>query len=209
MGIVGGPNFADMDLVTSTGTERLTSSRTLFGVGAVFELGISPNISFEAEPTYLQKGGTQMATTTDPNIDFKFTFLEIPLFLKISVGEKIRPYVKAGPTIGFLLSSNAEGEVGGVVAGGPLQVYKADLNNVLASTDFGFSVGAGASLALGKKIFFLDGRYNIGSKDLWEGGKFEWTSGSVVIPVEANEEGELSTKGFQVMGGVIFPFAGK
>ena len=57
-GVIGGLNFADMDLKTSTGTDRLTSSRTLFGVGGVLDLNFGQYTSLVVEPKYLQKGGT-------------------------------------------------------------------------------------------------------------------------------------------------------
>lgn len=209
VGIMGGLNFADMDLKTSTGTDRLTSSRTLSGIGGVLDLNLGQYTSLVVEPKYLQKGGTQKATISDPDIDMKMNFLEIPIFLKVAYGEVIRPYVKVGPSIGLLLSSNAEGEVGGVVSGQPLKVYEADLNDVLESIDFGISVGAGVSLLLGKNTIFLDGRYTFGLVDLWKGGTIEWKSGADAFTVNSAEEAELSTKGFQIMFGVIFPFGGK
>ena len=208
IGVIGGLNFADMDLKTSKGTNQLSSSRTLFGIGAVLDLDLGQYTNILLEPQYLQKGGTHMATTNDPNIDIKMTFLEIPLFLKVACGEVIRPYVKAGPTIGLLLSSNAEGEVGGVVSGQAVEVYQADLNSVLESIDFGISVGAGASFLLGENTIFLDGRYTFGLVDLWRGGTIEWKSGDDVINVDSTEEAELSTKGIQIMLGVVFPFGG-
>jgi len=209
IGVMGGLNFADMDLKTSTGTDRLTSSRTLFGIGGVLDLNLGQYTSLVVEPKYLQKGGTQKATTSDPDIDMKMNFLEIPIFLKVAYGEVIRPYMKVGPSIGLLLSSNAEGEVGGVVSGQPQKVYEADLNDVLEGIDFGLSVGAGASLLLGKNTIFLDGRYTFGLVDLWKGGTIEWKSGDDVFTVDSVEEAELSTKGFQIMAGIIFPFGGK
>jgi hypothetical protein len=55
----------------------------------------------------------------------------------------------------------------------------------------------------------VDGRYTFGLVDLWKGGDIEWKSGDDVINVDSAEEAELTTKGIQIMLGVIFPFGGK
>jgi hypothetical protein len=209
IGVVGGLNFSDLTLTSDTGRDLLTSSRTLFGAGGVLELNLGDIIRFNVEPMYLQKGGTQKATNGDPDVQMKFAFLEIPLFVKLTFGKTIRPYIKAGPSIGFLLSAKAEAETGGVVSGGPLQVYKADLKDVMTGLDFGVTVGAGVSVLLKRSTIFLDGRYSMGLKDLWKGGTVRWESGTDSFDVESSEAGELATKGFQIMVGIIFPLSGE
>ncbi len=205
-GMMGGPNFSDMEIKSSSGTERLTSSRTLLGIGAVVDLGVGPFFNVSVEPTFLQKGGTEMASSTDPtNIDITMNFLEIPILLKLEYGTVLKPYFKLGPTFGFLLSSKAEGEVGGVVSGMSLKTYEADLNGVLENQDIGFCVGAGASLWLGGTTIFLDARYNTGFQDMWKGGTIEWEAGTEKLIVESSPDAELKTNGVQVMFGVLFP----
>jgi len=204
-GVEGGLNFADLDLKSSSGTDQLTSSQTGFAFGGIFGRTINNTFSLELEVIYLQKGGTQMANSENPNIEIGMSVLEIPLFVKASFGNTVRPYLKAGPAIGFILSSEAETEYGGAVAGGPVQTYKADLKNVLSKIDFSLSFGAGVSFLVGTSRLFIEGRYSFGLIDLYKGGQLEWRSGDDVYIVEANGDAELYTKGIQVMVGITFP----
>jgi hypothetical protein len=131
--------------------------------------------------------------------------LEIPLLVKASFGSNVRPYLKAGPTIGFILSSEAQTESGGVVGGQPNQSYKADLNDVLENVDFGLILGAGVSFSLGNSQLFIEGRYSMGLVDLYKGGQIQWQSAGDVVVFEGNEAAELYNKGIQVMVGITFP----
>jgi hypothetical protein len=204
-GLEGGVNFADLDLKASSGTDQLTSSQTGFAFGGIFGHTLNNTLSLEVEVMYLQKGATQMANSTNPNIDIYMSVLEIPLFVKASFGDAVRPYVKAGPSLGFILSSEAETEYGGTVAGQSVQTYQADLNNVLKNIDVGLSIAAGVSFLVGNSRLFIEGRYSQGLVDLYKGGQIEWRSGDDVLMVEANEAAELYTKGIQLMVGITFP----
>jgi len=208
-GAVGGLNFADMDLVYATGEDQVTASRTTLGIGGVFGLRLNKCVCLELQPMYLQKGGTDKADQVNPDIKWKYAFLEVPTFAKVTFGQKIRPYVMAGPTFGFLLGAEAEGEVGGVVGGQPLRTYKADLKDVTKSLDFGLGFGAGLSLPFGANIVFVDGRYTVGLANILQGGTIEWKSGEDVIGGQVSEGAELSTRGFQIMVGAAFPLGAK
>ena len=205
-GVQGGLNLADLDLQSASGTEILTSSRTEYGIGGIIGYKLDDHFALELEPTYLRKGGTQMANAGNPNIDITLSVLEIPLFMKASFGTTVRPYVKAGPVLGFVLSSEAESEQGGVVGGNASQTYLADLNNVIKNMDFGVTFGAGISFLAGKYTIFVDGRYSIGMIDLFQAGQIEWRSADDSFVVESNESSELSTKGLQIMAGMLIPF---
>lgn len=166
---------------------------------------LNNNVCLEFEPMYLQKGGTDKADRNNPDIKWKLSFLEVPTFLKVSFGNKFRPYLMAGPTIGFLLSSAAEGEVGVLYGGQPLRVYKADLKDASKSFDFGIVLGAGVGLAIGMNTVFVDGRYAFGLVDLLQSGTIEWKSGDEVIAGQVSEGAEVSTRGVQIMLGITFP----
>ena len=205
-GLQGGINFADFALKSSSGTDQLTSVCTGYGFGGIFGYHISENLSLSLEPMYLQKGGTQMATADNPNIDMTMSVLEIPLLIKASVGHTVRPYLKAGPAVGFILNSEAQTQFGGVVSGSSYQTYKADLNDVLGNVDLGLIMSAGVSFSLGESQLFIEGRYSFGLVDLYQGGSIKWQSADDVIVVEGNEAAELYNKGIQVMFGMSFPY---
>jgi hypothetical protein len=200
-GVVGGLNIAGMDL-NSDGLDRDISTRYLAGIGGVFGVSLSKNVSLQLEPMYLQKGGILEQYAPSPDLFIKSSFLEVPLFLKITFGENIRPYILAGPTVGFLLDSEVKGEISGLT-------FKADLKNILKRIDFGIGLGAGVRFPLGKGSAFLEGRYTFGLSNINKGGTVEFESGSIAITDEIEEHDELSTKGFQIMVGFTFPIGVK
>jgi hypothetical protein len=206
VGVIGGVNFADLSLKSASGSDQLTSSKTRFGFGAVVGRQINQYLKLQLEPMYLQKGATQMATQNSANTEVNLSVLEIPLFIKASYGNSIKPYFKAGPTLGILLSAEGKTEYGGVTAGQPLTTYEADLTSVLNSLDFGVSFGAGLDFTFKKYNVFIEGRYSLGLADLYKGGTIEWKSTDETIIVQGNEAAELKTSGIQVFAGITFPF---
>ena len=201
-GLIGGLNFAELKVKNAEGVYRPTSPRTLFGIGGVIGFELNKNVSLHLEPMYLQKGSTILATRNDPNWDLTMAFLEIPVFLKLSLGKTIRPYVLAGPTFGFLLSSKGEFVMDG-------EAFKGDLKDITKSFDVGLGFGAGLSFPLGKTFVFVEGRYTLGLSDLFKAGTVEWKSGNISVPGEGLEGNEMFTKGFQVMVGFTVPLGGK
>ena len=205
VGVIGGVNFADLYMESSTGTEFLTSSKTKPAAGLVADLQLNDFAHISIEPMYLGKGAVQKATEEFPDICMNMSFIEMPVFFKAAFGDFVRPYIKAGPSIGILIDSEGDYESGGVVDGGALRTYKTDLGDVLQSIDFSVSAGAGLSLAFGQNVVFVEGRYSHGLVDLWKGGEIEWKSGDEVIKVDAVEEAIVRTHGIQVLAGIVFP----
>jgi hypothetical protein len=201
-GLVGGLNFAELKVKNAEGVYRPTSPRTLFGLGGIIGFELNKNVSLQLEPMYLQKGATILATQIDPNWDLTMTFLEIPVFLKLSLGKTVRPYVLAGPSFGFLLSSKGEFTMDG-------EAFNGDLKDITKSLDVGLGFGAGISFPLGKTFVFVEGRYTLGLTDLFKAGQVEWKSGGTTIPGEGLEGNEMSTKGFQVMVGFTIPLGSR
>jgi len=205
-GPIGGLNIADGDVTDGEGCDRVTSSRTVFGFGGIFGLVLSETVSLELQPKYLQKGTTTKAHDNQPDMDWKFAFIEVPLLAKISFGQQIKPYVKVGPTFGLLLSAEVEAEGGGVIQGSPLTTYTADIKDASKSFELGGIIGAGLSFPLENITIFVDGRYGMGLGDILDGGDIEWKGGGETIEGSIYEEAELKTKGFQIMAGAVFPF---
>ncbi|MFC1536073.1 porin family protein [Candidatus Neomarinimicrobiota bacterium] len=204
-GVMGGVMIADMDLKAANGDELVTNSRTAFGIGAIYSHPLSNSMSLMVELMFLQKGSQKKATNNDPNIDIKMNFIEIPVFFKMAFGNGLSPYIKAGPSVGIQISSKAESEVGGVVAGSSLQKFEGDLTDVIGRIDFGIGIGAGISYQMDDLTIFIDGRYLLGLIDIWKGGKIEWEAGDDKFTVESDKNAELRTNGIQIMLGVLFP----
>ncbi|MFC2164067.1 porin family protein [Acidobacteriota bacterium] len=201
-GLVGSLNFGELKIKNAEGVYRPTSSRTLFGIGGIISFELHKNVSLHLEPMYLRKGATILATRNDPNWDLTMTFLEIPVFLKLSLGKTIRPYVLAGSTFGFLLSSKGEFTMDG-------EAFKGDLKDITKSLDVGLGFGVGVSFPLGKTLVFVEGRYTLGMTDLFKAGTVVWKSGDTTIPGEGLEGNEMFTKGFQVLVGFTIPLGSR
>ena len=201
-GIVGGVNFADLE---TTG-ESEVSTRTVFGIGAVFDLGISNNFILCLEPMYIQKGGRVEEgedINSDPGGWVKSSFIEIPLFLKVTYGSRIRPYLIAGPTMGILLNSDMELEAYGLS-------FEGDMKDVTRRIDFGLGVGAGITIPVRFISLFIEGRYTMGLSNLQKGGTFEVSAGSLAFPIEFDkDDNQYKNRGFRILAGVAFSLAPK
>jgi len=204
-GPIVGLNIADGDVTDAEGCNRVTSSRTLLGAGGLFGYILNETFSLELEPKYLQKGATTMAHDEQPNMDWTFAYIEVPVLARVSFGQKVRPYLKAGPTFGFLISAEAEAEGGGAVQGSPLTTYTADIKDAVKSFETGAVIAAGFGIPLKSMTLFVDGRYAMGFGDILDSGDIEWKGGGETIEGSIHDDAELKTKGFQIMAGILFP----
>jgi hypothetical protein len=199
VGVIGGLNFADFEL---SGNDKMNemevSNMTAFGVGGVLDLGFSKSLCLHVEPMYIQKGGEVEEYNDDPEYSWTMSYVEVPIFLKYGLAMPIRPYIMAGPTIGYLLTSELEGEKEGVA-------YTADMEKVTEKFDYGLGFGGGVSIPVSFCNIFVEGRYSLSLQDALKKGTFVATEGSEEKPSEVAEGDEGKTKGWQVMVGVTFP----
>ena len=197
MGVVGGVNFADLETIG----ESEVSTRTVFGIGAVFDFSLTRNFVLRLEPMYIQKGGRLEEgedVNSDPGGWVKSSFIEIPLFLKVTYGSRIRPYLMAGPTIGILLNSDLELDAYGLS-------FKGDMEEVTRRIDFGLGFGAGITIPIRFFSLFIEGRYTLGLSNLQRGGTFEVSAGPMAIPIEFDKEDDkYKNRGFQILAGIAF-----
>ena len=204
VGLTGGVNFADINLTAPDGSDLLTTSITTPAFGVTFDLELTNYLYLDAGLMYMQKGAIQKATQSSPDASLRVNMLEVPVFLKATLGNKVKPYIKAGPTFGLVLTS--QGEAKQTEPGpGPSKTYKADYNDVLGSFEFGLCAAAGIDFKVGNNMLFIEARYSAGITDIYKGGTAEWKSGDEVIKVEQSADTKLTTKGIQVMVGIAFP----
>jgi len=183
LGVLGGLNLANLSVDPDEGVDF--SSRTAFGFGGVLDYGLGEYIALHLEPMYLQKGTEAKEEGVD--IEVKLAYLEVPLMLKYAFGTSgTKPYVIAGPTIGFNLSAKVKGSEGGVSA-------EIDVKDDIKSIDFGLAFGGGVSLPMGNNTIFVEGRYSLGLSDIND---------------DSSDDTEIKTKGIQIMAGITFPLGG-
>lgn len=177
IGFIGGLNLANVSVdPEETGIDY--SNRTAFGGGGVLDLRLAENIALQLEPMFLQKG-TKVSDGSD-EVKVKLSYIEVPALLKFMLGQSsTRPYIMAGPSVGFRLSAK-------ISNGGEI-----DIKEVIKSTDFGLDFGAGISFPAGNNAIFVEGRYGLGLSNINDDREDPNT--------------DVKNKGIQFMAGITFP----
>jgi opacity protein-like surface antigen len=198
LGVTGGMNMAKMKITGDGETQNVDALNNL-AIGGIFGVKFKDNMSLQLRPLYLQKGGTLTQDAPSPDIDFNMSYLEIDISLKITTGDQLRPYIIAGPSLGFLLSAEIEFDSEGNKITG-------DIMDISKSTEFSLGVGAGLEYSLGSAFVFLEGRYLFGLNNLNKGGTVEFEyQGMVVGSENISADDEFKNRGFQIMAGLVFP----
>lgn len=152
--------------------------------GGIGELRISDNLSFQVEPTYIEKG-TKVSFfdgIRQVDSDLRFSYLQIPLTVKAKISaQAFSPYAFVGPNLGFLLSAKAESNLGGYQ-------HESDLTSDYRKTDIAIDAGLGFELPLTEFIILTaDARYSFGLSN-----------------IDARKIGAVRTRGVQLFIGTLF-----
>ena len=207
IGIIGGLNLAkfklDIDLEESVFENEDVSNRSLFGFGIVADFRLKDNLYIRIEPMYLNKGGDKTEEPPSPGFKTKFSYFEIPVYLKYEIGTgNFTPYLITGPAIGFLSSTDVELSMAGVT-------FTGDMKDVSKSTDFGFGFGGGFTYKLGNFDVFIQGCYTLGLKNISKAGSFDIVSGVITESLTVEEDDSFKSRGIQIMAGLTIPFGKK
>ena len=106
-------------------------------------------VGFQPEILFSQQGSTIKFDSSQPDIESNFSYVNIPLIVKLYTVAGIN--LQVGPQIGFLTSAEIDNE---------------DYKEELKGTDFSLALGVGWDLPFG---LTLDGRYNLGLSDINDG----------------------------------------
>ena len=164
----------------------------VFGEGPSF--GITASYSFSkyiylvAELDYATQGGKrngmQAITPGTSNILYaKFdnktvlNYLELPVMARLTMGDKFKYYVNAGPYIGYLLSAKNvtsgssavySDKAGTKIEHNGLQSFNSDkdIKDQMQTINFGLCGGIGGGYTFGKHGIWLDGRYVLGMPNI-------------------------------------------
>jgi len=183
LGILGGLNLANISVDPEQ--EGLDwSNRTAFGFGGVLDFNLNESVALHLEPMYLQKG-TKADVEETFEIEFKAAYLEIPVMLKYAFGtSEIKPYVIAGPSIGYNLSAKVKMSGGG-------ESEEEDVKDTIKSFDFGLGFGAGVNVLMGNNSIFVEARYTLGLTNINDDPD--------------DPDTDVKTKGIQIFAGITFP----
>lgn len=146
-GAKGGFNFAK---INGDETDNV-DTRTSFHVGAVAEIPLSEQFSFQPEVLYSSQGGKQ------DDLKLKLDYINVPLMAKYYVADGLS--LEAGPQIGFLVNDEVSYD-------GDEFDADLDLDGSYSSVDFGLNFGLGYKFDSG---LFLNGRYNWGLSNILDG----------------------------------------
>ena len=190
VGIIGGINIASFHV-----NDDEISSRVLWGSGLIVNYGLSRYFSLQAEPIFLKKGGVKEQHELDPKLTLFQNFIEIPLLLNFNYGEISKIHLLAGPTIGFLLSSEMEVPLGDVV-------FEADLMDLTEKIDFGLCLGVGFSTEVSPGTLFAEIKYTLGLTNLAKTGTFTAKAGRLEVKGAFDaEESWYKSRGIQLFVG--------
>lgn len=164
IGIKAGTNVANASVNPALPADFSKSPRTGFIGGVSAELKLAEPLSLQLETLYTQKGFEVSGTTsagTRTTATYKFDYVEVPLTLKATLGSgPIRPYVFAGPNVGFRVAAKA------AVPGGSV-----DFKDETKLTDVALDFGAGIVYQLdAKTALVFDVRYSLGLTNVITGG---------------------------------------
>ena len=198
IGASGGMNIADMK-ITGDGEDQNVNSVNLFGIGGILGLRFNDHFSLQLRPLYIQKGGQLAQDQPSPNIDFRLSYIDLDLSLKAAIGDQVRPYILAGPSIGFLMSAELEFDAAGNLVTG-------DIMDISQKTEYSLGIGAGVEYSVWNGFLFIEGRYVFGLNNLNKGGTVELkVNGSIAGIEEISKDDVYKNRGFQIMAGFVLP----
>jgi len=159
------------------------SNRTTFNAGGFLEYWFSPMFALQINLLYNQKGfliegnlnetiieqGIPINIKLDAEETVKLSYLSFPILAKVAFGESnFKPFLIAGPEIGFLLSAkdhakvSAKAEAMGQTVGPITIEQEEDIKEFLESFEFALDFGAGLSYSFGNIEIFADFIYSRG-----------------------------------------------
>jgi len=198
VGVLGGLNLSNAKIEDNGGYDPATSGQTGFVGGLQLEKSFTENIRLGMNVIYM-RSGIKVMTIEDFEFDVWASYIEVPLYFKWSFGSEIRPHLFIGPSIGFLLNSDVELEMGGVN-------FSGDFSTVLENLNYSILIGAGIDIPVSRGNLFFQARYMQSFYDILKGGVFELKAGETLREqAEADEADKIFTRGFQFIAGYTFP----
>ncbi len=139
------------------------NTKTSLHAGAVAEIMISDEFSFQAELLYSAQGAKSDYSETIDGVTFRYTsidleYINVPLLAKFYIVEGLS--LEAGPQVGFLLTADREFEK---TNNGETETGEKDILDEIKGIDFGLNFGLAYKLESG---IFLATRYNLGLSDI-------------------------------------------
>ncbi len=139
------------------------NTKTSLHAGAIAEIMISDEFSFQAELLYSAQGAKSNYSETLDDVTFRYTsvkleYINVPLLAKYYIVEGLS--LEVGPQVGFLLTADREFEK---TDSGETETGEKDILDEIKGIDFGLDFGLAYKLESG---IFLAARYNLGLSNI-------------------------------------------
>jgi len=187
-GIKGGVNIANIHGEDS-GDEG--DWKTGFAGGIFLDWGITPLFGIQPELLYIQDGSKAYFLEGDWYL--KFNYLQVPVLAMVDlpVGGPLIPVLYAGPYVSLLIDSKMT-----VVADGSSMTV--GLKDYTMSYDTGFVFGAALDFSLGPGKMTIEGRYNLGMKEIDDG------IAAGIFDIPDVEKTDMKNESWMIMVGYAF-----
>lgn len=147
-------------------------TRFLGGVG--IEFALNDKIAIEIDGMYFQRGSTFtfytpiFETITE---SYYMNGISFPLLIKARFFPQLYPYFIGGGEFSFILSHSRTTTVTGEFEG--IRVSHEDILEHTKKFEFGLVLGIGFEMKLSKVACFLEGRYNLGQRNLFTSEEYD------------------------------------
>ncbi len=151
LGLRGGVNLAKQ---TSEGDGIEITTDNIMGLAfaGIAEIGLTENFAIQPELVFVQKGGK--TEVFDEEFKLVLNHFEVPILLKYKFGtEMIGAFVSVGPSFGYSLSGEADGE-------------KIEDWEAYNRFEIGANFGGGVGIKMGAGMVFVDARYLLGLSNI-------------------------------------------
>jgi Outer membrane protein beta-barrel domain len=167
LGLKYGRNLATLTTTGLASKNKALQQGNL--VGLIFNFYLGDYISLQPELNFTQRG---LAYTYQDDYDrLKTNYIEVPLLMKLSFGNKVKVFLNMGGYGAYWLNSKLENKTNGNITALTYPFDK-DLNDGYADNrlDYGAIAGVGVSTEILGGDIFIEGRYTYGLADI---SKFE------------------------------------
>jgi hypothetical protein len=165
-GLRGGANLASVESPSSQTQiyNAIDELKKGLNGGLLLNIGLSKVFSIQPEVNYSQQGYSITNGIDSEKLDNQT--LNVPLLLKMAVGNKFKFFVNAGPYYSHILTSEKTTFLNGQTIRNIVNFdEEANKETQVRRMDYGLQGGAGFQISLGGPKLEIEGRYNYGLAD--------------------------------------------
>jgi hypothetical protein len=173
IGLTGGFNVGYLTGEDADLGDGETGARLGFNAGLYGEFALHPIITLQPEVLFTQKGETiDFEGLVDASVDIELSYVEIPVLANVywPVESATRPYVYAGPFVGFNLDANTDNlldlGIGNFTS-------ETDLEKDANTVESGVVVGAGLARIMENNSLSFDIRWTQGLTKVFDNDSFD------------------------------------